>query len=190
MEIENEMGVIVRFAAQCGSAGWMIERIGPTFPDATIINIETGETFRAEFEYDARNFIQHGHDPRKCDVIICWINNWHGCPMTIMTLSDPGWGSTKIVPLDPKDAEILHLKIENSRLRHRISKLEQAAEESKPTITYEQYVALNETRNEKRNGGGSVTAKELVDVHGLSQTTAYRWVGKYESQHGKHEQVN
>ncbi|HEY1939825.1 MAG TPA: hypothetical protein VGJ33_17975 [Candidatus Angelobacter sp.] len=28
----------------------------------------------------SRNFVTHGHDPKKCDVIVCWTHNWPECP--------------------------------------------------------------------------------------------------------------
>jgi len=28
-----------------------------------------------KFEYATSDFKQHGHDPRECDYIVCWIDN-------------------------------------------------------------------------------------------------------------------
>jgi hypothetical protein len=28
-------------------------------------------------------FKLHGHDPKKCDVIVCWVHNWPECPKHI-----------------------------------------------------------------------------------------------------------
>jgi hypothetical protein len=36
-----------------------------------------------EFEYESKNFLLHGHDPKKCDVIVCWRHNWKECPEEI-----------------------------------------------------------------------------------------------------------
>jgi hypothetical protein len=38
---------------------------------------------RIEFEYESKNFLRHGHDPKKCDVIVCWRHNWKECPEEI-----------------------------------------------------------------------------------------------------------
>ena len=36
-----------------------------------------------EVEFESRNFLKHGHDPKKCDVIVCWVHNWPECPKEI-----------------------------------------------------------------------------------------------------------
>ena len=36
-----------------------------------------------EFEALSRNFKDHGHDPNKCDLIVCWEHNWKECPSNI-----------------------------------------------------------------------------------------------------------
>jgi hypothetical protein len=33
-----------------------------------------------EVEMYSRNFVAHGHDAKKCDVIVCWVHNWQECP--------------------------------------------------------------------------------------------------------------
>jgi hypothetical protein len=35
---------------------------------------------RIEFEYASRNFLEHQHDPKGCDIIVCWVHNWPECP--------------------------------------------------------------------------------------------------------------
>ena len=42
----------------------------------------------AEFEFRAKNFQLHGHDPVGCDVVICWENDWPECPMEVIELKD------------------------------------------------------------------------------------------------------
>jgi len=49
----------------------MITKIAPAFPDAEAIN-DRGEHKKIEFEVFASDFLNHGHDPKKCDYIICW----------------------------------------------------------------------------------------------------------------------
>jgi hypothetical protein len=34
----------------------------------------------------ARNFKRHGHDPRQCDLIVCWRHNWKNCPPNLQVL--------------------------------------------------------------------------------------------------------
>ncbi len=40
----------------------------------------------ATFEKDSRSFAEHGHDPKGCDMIVCWRHNWKACPKEIMVL--------------------------------------------------------------------------------------------------------
>ena len=49
-------------------------KIKREFPDAIVID-EFGDVKLIEFELFASNFIAHGHDPDKCDYIICWEND-------------------------------------------------------------------------------------------------------------------
>lgn len=40
-----------------------------------------------EFEYDSRNFLQHMHDMKDCDLIVCWKHTWKECPVEVIELS-------------------------------------------------------------------------------------------------------
>jgi hypothetical protein len=42
---------------------------------------------RIEFEYESRNFREHGHPPDGCDMIICWIHNWPECPANLEVIA-------------------------------------------------------------------------------------------------------
>ena len=50
--------------------------------------IEPGRWQRVliEFEFYARNFIAHGHDAEKCDMLVCWENDWEKCPLEVVEL--------------------------------------------------------------------------------------------------------
>jgi hypothetical protein len=39
-----------------------------------------------EFEFESRNFRDHGHPLTSCDVIVCWHHNWPDCPAQIEVL--------------------------------------------------------------------------------------------------------
>lgn len=74
-EPANEMGVICLFSMHHRELGFpYILKIRTAYPDAIVID-EDGEPQKIEFEYVASNFKQHGHDPEKCDYIICWKND-------------------------------------------------------------------------------------------------------------------
>jgi hypothetical protein len=41
---------------------------------------------KIEFEYRASTFVRHRHDSRECDMIVCWENDWPGCPIEVLEL--------------------------------------------------------------------------------------------------------
>lgn len=87
----NEQGVILLFAALCHDLGFMIEGIRSSFPDALLRKKNDKGTWtscRAEFEYRSSNFKTHKHDPRRCDLIICWENDWPDCPVDVLCLKE------------------------------------------------------------------------------------------------------
>lgn len=58
--------------------GLRVERVQQGFPDC--IAYRAGARVRIEFEYRSSSFAAHGHDPKKCDWIVCWIHDWPGHP--------------------------------------------------------------------------------------------------------------
>lgn len=66
--------------------GYSIEAVQAGFPDCEAkrkIEIGKWQRIRIEFEYESRNFRDHGHSPNYCDVIVCWRHNWQECPDNI-----------------------------------------------------------------------------------------------------------
>lgn len=63
-----------------------ILKIQKVFPDA--ICIKDGKEVKCEFEYRSVNFKYHGHDPTKCDYIICWIHDWTDSPIPVVSVLD------------------------------------------------------------------------------------------------------
>lgn len=76
----NELGVVYLFASMAKRLGLSsVESIQPHFPDC-IAYQRTGKgekRIRIEFEYRSRSF---NHDPRKCDWLVCWEDNWPNAP--------------------------------------------------------------------------------------------------------------
>jgi len=52
----------------------IVIKIGTTFPDAEVLN-KRREVKKVEFEKFASDFINHNHNPKYCDYIICWEND-------------------------------------------------------------------------------------------------------------------
>jgi len=66
--------------------GYIIEAAQRGFPDCEAkrrIGPERWQRVRIEFEFESRNFWEHGHAVSGCDVIVCWRHNWDDCPKHI-----------------------------------------------------------------------------------------------------------
>lgn len=82
----SEAGVVFLFGMVAHLLGFDVEAVQGAYPDGEAkLEVEPGrwQNIRFEFEYESRKFPQHRHDPRKCDVIVCWKHNWKGCPEEI-----------------------------------------------------------------------------------------------------------
>jgi hypothetical protein len=85
----NELGVIFLFGAMSWQLGFIVHRLQPDFPDCEATRRVAGgkcQLVKIEFEIESRNFLRHRHDPRKCDLIICWKHNWPECPLEVLEL--------------------------------------------------------------------------------------------------------
>jgi Homing endonuclease associated repeat len=85
----NEMGVVCLFGAMAMDLGFMVTRIQREFPDCEALrqmDDERCQLVLIEFELESRNFLQHRHDPEKCDLIVCWKHNWPECPIEVLEL--------------------------------------------------------------------------------------------------------
>src|SRR3954462_81278 len=85
----NEMGVLVLFAMLSRQLGFIIDAVQAGFPDLLArMEVQPGrwQPVRIEVEYESCNFRRHGHDPRQCDLIVCWRHNWKNCPPNLQVL--------------------------------------------------------------------------------------------------------
>ncbi len=79
----NELGVVFLFAIFAANLGFQVESLQGNFPDCEARReVQPGrwQRQRIEFEYESKNFQIHGHDPKQCDVIVCWRHNWTSAP--------------------------------------------------------------------------------------------------------------
>ncbi len=82
----NEQGVVLLFGMLAKELGYVIEAVQTGFPDCEAMRQITPERWqrvRIEFEFESRNFRDHGHPASGCDVIVCWRHNWDDCPKHI-----------------------------------------------------------------------------------------------------------
>ena len=70
------------------------------YPDAILYDPDSEETLDVEFEEFSSDFKVHGHDPAKCDLIVCWIHDWNKrwtsekCPLAVFEVgSGEGQGT-------------------------------------------------------------------------------------------------
>jgi hypothetical protein len=86
----NELGVVFLFGMLVEKLGFSVESIQKDFPDceAKLIRADGSyEKVKIEFEYNSKSFEQHGHDPKGCDLIVCWVHDWKDCPLEVLELS-------------------------------------------------------------------------------------------------------
>ena len=79
----NEQGVVLLFGMFAKKLGYLVECVQKGFPDCEALRlIAPGRWQRVsiEFEFESRNFRDHGHPANRCDVIVCWRHNWDECP--------------------------------------------------------------------------------------------------------------
>jgi hypothetical protein len=87
----NEQGVVYLFGLVSLELGFLIESIRTDFPDCEgkrCLNAEgtRWQHVRIEFEYKSSNFIEHGHDPNGCDLIVCWVHDLADSPLEVLEL--------------------------------------------------------------------------------------------------------
>jgi hypothetical protein len=71
----NEMSTREWFAYHLSEFEYSIIQSGSAFPDYTLRNAN-GDILRTEIEFDSYNFIQHGHKPSGCDLVMCWVHTF------------------------------------------------------------------------------------------------------------------
>jgi len=85
----NEMGVVFLFGAMAEKLGFIVTWIGTQYPDVEAFReVAPGrwQRVRIEIEFQSRNFLHHFHDPKECDLIVCWEHNWAEAPMEVVAL--------------------------------------------------------------------------------------------------------
>jgi len=80
----NELGVILLFGRYHDYLGFQISDIHSVSPDC--LATKNGEEVKIEFEYASSNFITHAHDPKDCDLVVCWEKD-EELPIEVLELS-------------------------------------------------------------------------------------------------------
>lgn len=82
----NEQGVVFLFGMVAREMGYHVEAVQTGYPDCEAkrqVDAGKWQRVRIEFEFESRNFRDHGHPPDGCDVIVCWRHNWAECPPSL-----------------------------------------------------------------------------------------------------------
>jgi hypothetical protein len=85
----NEQGVVLLFGMIAKDLGYVVESVQAGFPDCEAkrqIGPKRWQRVNLEFEFESRNFRDHGHPLTGCDVIVCWHHDWDNCPAHIEVL--------------------------------------------------------------------------------------------------------
>ncbi len=88
-EPTNEQGVVLLFGMLARDLGYLVENVQKGFPDCEAkrqVGAEKWQNVRIEFEFESKNFRDHGHPIKGCDVIVCWRHNWSNRPAHIEIL--------------------------------------------------------------------------------------------------------
>jgi len=67
----NENGVIFMLGGILSELRYRMVAMPNQYPDAVLYS-PSGKFINVEFEFRASNFIAHKHDPKLCDLVICW----------------------------------------------------------------------------------------------------------------------
>ena len=85
----NEQGVVLLFGLVAKELGYIVEAVQSGFPDCEAkrqVGPHRWQRVHIEFEFESRNFRDHGHPLTGCDLIVCWRHNWPGHPPQIEIL--------------------------------------------------------------------------------------------------------
>lgn len=85
----NEAGVVFLFGMVAKELGFLVEAVQTGYPDCEAkrqVGPEKWQRVRIEFEFESRNFRDHGHTVDGCDIIVCWRHNWNECPESLEIL--------------------------------------------------------------------------------------------------------
>lgn len=87
----NEQGVVYLFGMVSEELGLIVEAVQSAYPDCEAKRcVDTRQNrwqrVRIEFEFRGSDFVEHGHDPAACDMIVCWEHDWPECPLEVVEL--------------------------------------------------------------------------------------------------------
>ena len=86
----TEQGVVFLFGKVIEDLNMYIEEIKTSYPDCVGRRYvgKGWERVYIEFEQRSSDFLRHGHDPKECDIVVCWEHDWKDCPLEVIELKE------------------------------------------------------------------------------------------------------
>lgn len=113
----NEQEAILNFVRREEVHKFEIINFWSSFPDARIRDTQEDIFYEVEFEYMLSSFIKHGHDPFRCNFVICWENDipYFHFPLTVWEIKSNSYPDI----LHPSESELITLSkiIKSKRFR-------------------------------------------------------------------------
>jgi hypothetical protein len=86
-----EHDVVQLFGAVAKELGFEIIGNRSAFPDCKARRLQKAQRDHfidclIEYEFSSLDFKKHRHDPKGCDLIVCWEHNWPDCPVEVLEL--------------------------------------------------------------------------------------------------------
>jgi hypothetical protein len=86
-----EHDVVQLFGAVAKELGFEIIGNRSAFPDCRARRLQKAQRDHfidclIEYEFSSLDFKRHRHDPKGCDLIVCWEHNWRECPVEVLEL--------------------------------------------------------------------------------------------------------
>lgn len=167
----NEVETIAVFAQVCEAMGVEIVSLQSAFPDAIVRVRATNRKYRAEFEYQSSSFRAHRHDPRKCDLIICWAHDLEDCRLPVWELRD--WKSADIVLAQEIEKEVMYWKMMYELAQYELSGYKSAS--GKKPQRQKQTYDWRSLSSEDRLLLAKMSTKEIVAAYAVKDRTARNW---------------
>jgi hypothetical protein len=85
----NEQGVVFLFGMVARELGFLVDAVQTGFPDCRAKERAKGGRYvevDIEFEFKSSHFRDQGHDPKGCDLVVCWEHDWPKCPVRVLEL--------------------------------------------------------------------------------------------------------
>lgn len=116
----NEMMVREWFVAHITEFEFSIIHSQSGFPD-WILEDHEGNRFRVEVEYQSLGFINHKHNPKGCDFVLCWRHNCQ-LPFRVLELLSRKWYEPNEIPTLSSEEKLVAVSLSGLPDKDKIKK--------------------------------------------------------------------